>query len=68
VALQLTLATDKLHPESIRDFDILYGAYCEIYLEPARIERNLFDKTMSEFWTCFLREVKESKILFDQAQ
>jgi formylglycine-generating enzyme required for sulfatase activity len=55
--------TDKLHPESIPDFDILYSAYCEIYLEPARIERNLFDKTMSEFWTCFLSEVKESKIL-----
>jgi hypothetical protein len=55
--------TDKLHPESIPDFDILYGAYCEIYFEYARIERNLFDKTMSEFWTCFLCEVKESKIL-----
>jgi formylglycine-generating enzyme required for sulfatase activity len=55
--------TDKQHPESIPDFDILYDAYCEIYLEHARIERNLFDKTMSEFWTCFLNEVKGSKIL-----
>jgi formylglycine-generating enzyme required for sulfatase activity len=55
--------TDKQHPERIPDFDILYDAYCGIYLESARIERNLFDKTMSEFWTCFLSEVKESKIL-----
>ena len=55
--------TDKQHPERIPDFDILYRAYCEIYFEYARIERNLFDKTMSEFWTCFLSEVKESKIL-----
>lgn len=53
---------DTRNPERIPNFNFLYGAYCDIFEEPARIERPLFDKALEGFWTHFLKKAKESQV------
>jgi len=53
---------DSRNPERIPNFDVLYNAYCDIYVESTRIERPLIDKALQQFWTHFLDKARESKV------
>lgn len=51
--------TNTQYPEVSPDFDILWAQYCEVYEEPARMKRELFEETMADFWVHFLTRAKE---------
>jgi len=50
--------TNTQDPEVSPDVGVLWAQYCDVYVEPARMDRELFEETLSDFWVHFLALAK----------